>query len=75
MKPTQDTFGGHNLWDIEIEYLTGVQQVPRDKARSDTIMRWMELGNLHPLGAAIAEGHALSADVLTHLGNLIPMIA
>ena len=71
MKHTQDKYGDSNLWDWEIEYLTKLKQADPDKARSDVIVRWMELGNLRPLATAIAEGHPLSEDVLISLAGLI----
>ena len=60
---------GRNLWDMEIELLTKID-IPLDEARNETIIRWMEMGDLHPLAAAITEGYA-SDEVLKRLAELV----
>jgi hypothetical protein len=60
---------GRNLWDIEIALLIELE-IPPDEARNDTIIRWMEMGDLRPLAAAITESHA-SEEVLKRLADLI----
>ena len=60
---------GRNLWDIEIALLIELE-IPPDEARNETIIRWMEMGDLRPLAAAITEGYA-SDEMLKRLAELI----
>jgi len=69
MKRKLDKIDGRNLWDMEIALLTEID-IPLDEARNETIIRWMEMGDLHPLAAAITEGYA-SDEVFKRLAELI----
>src|SRR5262249_27595892 len=60
---------GRNLWDMEIALVTELE-IPPDEARNETIIRWMEMGDLRPLAAAITEGYA-SDEVLKRLAELV----
>ena len=60
---------GRNLWDMEIALLTEID-IPLDEARNETIVRWMEMGDLSPLAAAITEGY-VSDEVLKRLAELV----
>jgi hypothetical protein len=69
MKRKHDKIDGRNLWDMEIELLTKID-IPLDEARYETISRWMDMGDLRPLAAAITEGY-VSDEMLTDLADLI----
>jgi hypothetical protein len=69
MKHNTAQVAGRNLWDMEIALLTEID-FPLDEARNETIIRWMEMGDVRPLAAAITEGYA-SDEVFKRLADLI----
>jgi hypothetical protein len=66
-----DQITGQNLWDIEEAFYINHRGVDPEKARIFVILRWLSLGDLRPLAAAIDEGHQLDQAVLNLLANLI----
>lgn len=60
----------HEPWEVEIAFYTDELEMPALDARTFTICRWMWLGDLRPLAAAIDEG-PLDAPVLDMLVRLI----
>src|SRR5262245_31891097 len=58
-------------WEIEIAYYTNHRGFDPDKAWTLAIMRWMYLGDLRPLAAAIAEGRPLAPAVLNLMHDMI----
>lgn len=61
----------HEPWDIEIAFYINHRGIDPDKARTFTIIRWMWLGDLRPLEAAIVERHSLDQAVLNLLADMI----
>ena len=66
-----DQIGGQNLWDIEWAYNVEHRRINPDNARTFVILRWLCLGDLRPLAAAIDEGHLLDEAVLNVLAGMI----
>jgi hypothetical protein len=66
-----DQILGVNIWDIEIEHLVNVCELDPIDARAWVIIRWMHLGDLGPLAAAINEDGVLDKAVLINLARLI----
>jgi hypothetical protein len=60
-----------NWWDNEIADYIDRRGLDPEVARTWTIMRWLYHGNLRPLAASIAEGHALHPAVLNLLADMI----
>ncbi len=58
-------------WDIEIEFYISMRGIEPMKARTFTILRWMTMGDLRPLEAAIVEGRELDQAVLNLLADMI----
>src|SRR6266850_5717164 len=58
-------------WEIEIAYYTNHRSFDPDKAWTFVIMRWMYLGYLRPLAAAIADNRQLAPAVLNLLHDMI----
>src|SRR5712671_3473420 len=58
-------------WDIEITFYINKRGIDPDKARTFTILRWLWLGDLRPLEAAIVEGHEIDQAVLNTLADMI----
>jgi hypothetical protein len=59
MKNKIDKIDGRDPWEIEIEYYLSLHIGP-EAARAHTISRWMQMGDLRPLHAAIVK--ALASD-------------
>jgi hypothetical protein len=57
-------------WEIEIAFFTHERGMPALDARTFTICRWMFLGDLRPLAAALDDG-PLDAPVISLLVRLI----
>jgi hypothetical protein len=63
---------GKNIWDYETDILTAAfPDWAPEQARTWTITRWMQLGNLRPLAAAIRAGSIPDQDVLDLLATMI----
>jgi hypothetical protein len=57
-------------WDVEIALYVERGADPH-KARTATIIRWLQCGDLRPLEAAIVEGHQIDQGVLNLLADMI----
>jgi hypothetical protein len=66
-----DQIAGKNIWDHEVDILTAAypDQAP-EWARTWVIMRWLHLGNLRPLAAAIRAGSVPDQAVLNLLASM-----
>jgi hypothetical protein len=61
---------GHPEWEIEIWFLSKYYGMPEIDARAFVIERWMRLGDLRPLAAAIEAG-PLDPPVAHAIGYMI----
>jgi hypothetical protein len=59
------------LWDIETAFYVKSCAIDPDKARTFTMFRWLWLGDLRPLEAAIVEGREIPQAVLNLLADMI----
>jgi hypothetical protein len=66
-----DQIAGEYLWDIEEAFYVNKRGFDPEKARTFVILHWLWRGDLHPLAAAISEGHQLDQAVLNLLAILI----
>jgi hypothetical protein len=71
MKHSVDQILGHDPWEIEIAYYVKKTGIDPETARVFTIVRWMELGDLRPLYAAIVKAPALDDKLVAIDGAIL----
>jgi hypothetical protein len=58
-------------WEIEVAFYTNERGFDPDEARLLMMLRWLYLGDLRPLEAAIVEGREIDRAVLNLLADMI----
>ena len=58
-------------WDVEIAFYVNKREIDPGTARTFTILRWMNCGDLRPLEASIVEGYEIDKAVLNLLADMI----